>query len=222
MTAVEVTDDRPLLAAVFTKPREAIDRILASQSRHLVLPLAALGGIAFFVGRFLNTGLVFNFVNWGILLILAVSGVIVGVGSLYLTALIFSWIGRFGDGRASPFQLRAAWAWSFLPSILGCLVIALILMTAKAFDPDRLMVRPELLVVVNIITSASRIWGWIVFLVMVSQVHRLAVWQALVTCAIGMGSIFAIAIPVRAMLGYLLNIPPILFNVREYVLEWLP
>ena len=36
MTAIEGINDRPLLAAVFTRPREAIDRILASQSRHLV------------------------------------------------------------------------------------------------------------------------------------------------------------------------------------------
>lgn len=222
MTAVGITGDRPLLAAVFTRPREAIERILASQSRHLVLPLAILGGIVFFVGKFLNTGLVFNFVNWGILLILAVPGVIVGVASLYLMALIFSWIGRFGDGRASPFQLRAAWAWSFLPNIFGCVVIVLMLMMAKAFDPDRLMVRPELLVAMKVIIGASRIWGWIVFLVMVSQVHRLAVWQAFVICALGMGSIVAIAIPVRALLGYVLNIPPILFNVQEYVLEWIP
>ena len=222
MTGVEVTDDRLLLAAVFTRPREAIERILASQSRHLVLPLATLGGIAFYVGKFLNTGLVFNFVNGGILLILAVPGVIVGVGSLYLTALIFSWIGRFGDGCASPFHLRAAWAWSFLPYIFGCLVIVMMLIIAKAFDPNGLMVRPGLLFVMKVITGISRIWGWLVFLAMVSQVHRLTMWQSFVTCAVGMGSIVAIAIPVRAMLGYLLNIPPILFNVREYVLEWLP
>ena len=222
MTAIEGTDDRPLLAAVFTRPREAIDRILASQSRHLVLPLATVGGIAFYVGRFLNTGLVFNFVNWRILLFLAVPGVVVGVGSLYLTALIFSWIGRYADGCGLPFQLRAAWAWSFLPNIFGCLVIVMMLIIAKAFDPNGLMVAPGLLFVMKVIIGVSRIWGLIVFLVMVSQVHRLTMWWAFVTCAVGMGSIVAIAISVRAILGYLLNIPPILFDIREYVLEWLP
>ena len=98
----------------------------------------------------------------------------------------------------------------------------MMLIIAKAFDPNGLMVRPGLLFVMEVITGISRIWGWLVFLAMVSQVHRLTMWQSFVTCAVGMGSIVAIAIPVRAMLGYLLNIPPILFNVREYVLEWLP
>jgi hypothetical protein len=62
----------------------------------------------------------------------------------------------------------------------------------------------------------------VTFLVMVSQVHRLPMWWTFATCAVGLALIIAIAILVREALGYLLNIPPDLFSIREYVRQWLP
>jgi hypothetical protein len=221
MTAIESVGHRPLPVAVFTQPREAIDRILASQSRHLVLPLAAAGGIAFYVGWVLNLGFLL-FENWRLFLTFAVIGAIVSITGLYLTAPIFSWIGRYADGYALPVQLRAAWAWSFLPNIFCFLGIVTILMATKAFYPNDLFVPPGLLLVVKVATAISRIWGWIIFLVMASQVHRLPFWWTFVTCAVGIGLIVAIAILTREILGYLLNIPPILFNIREYLLQLVP
>jgi len=96
------------------------------------------------------------------------------------------------------------------------------LMVAKAFFPNDFIVPPGLLIVMHLVTSVSRIWGMVIFLMMVSRVHRLPTWWAFVTCAVGTALIIAIAILVREVLGYLLNIPPILFNVREYLLQWLP
>ena len=222
MTAIEDTSYQPLVMAVFTKPGEAIDRILASQSRHFVLPLAMLGGIAFNVGVLLNTGLFFVFVNWRAMLFTAVFGAVVGIVGVYLVAPIFCWIGRFIDGHASPFELRAAWAWSFLPSLFGFVVVVTALLIAGILDPDRFMVPAPLLLWMKLITGVSRIWGMIVFVVMVSRVHRFTMWWAIMTYVAGMASVAGIAIFVRSILGYLLNIPPALFNIREYVLHWIP
>jgi hypothetical protein len=222
MTSPEGTNYRPLLIAVFARPREAIERILVSKSRHLVLPLATAGGSTLFVGRFLNTGLVFNLVNWRALLFVAIAGAVVGIASLYLTPLVFCWVGRFIDGCASSSELRSAWAWSTLPSIFGFLVVLMILLISRSFDPGSLIAPVGLLLPMKIITGVSRAWAWVVFLVMISQVHRFTIWWAIITCVAGMASIIVIAILVRTALGYLLNIPPDLFDIREYVLLWLP
>jgi hypothetical protein len=221
MTVIESVGRPPLLVAALIQPREAINRILASQARHLVLPLAAAGGIAFYVGWFLNLGFLL-FEDWRLLLTFAVIGAIVSIAGLYSTAPIFSWIGRYFDGHALPVQLRAAWAWSFLPNIFCFLGVVTILMATKAFYPNVLFVPAELLLVIKVVTAVSRMWGWIIFFVMASQVHCLPLRWTFATCVAGIGLIIAMTILAREVLGYLLNIPPILFSVREYLLQWLP
>jgi hypothetical protein len=206
---------------VFTRPREAIDCIVASQSRHLILPLATIGGISFYVGKFLNTGFVF-FTNWRALLLIAAVGAVIGIVGVCLSGLVYCWIGRLIGGRASPLELRAAWAWSMFPSIFGFLVAVAVLLMSRPFNPDNLMIPSGQLLSIRIVADVSYVWGVVVFLVMVSHLHRLTMWRAIVIYAVGTAVIIAIAFLVRAVLGHLLHISPNLFDIRQYLLTWLP
>jgi signal peptidase I len=202
---------------VWFSPRQTIDRVLGSRLRYLVLPLACLGTISFFLGRFLSSGWVYQFIEWHVLLFEIVTSTVVGIVALYLNSFVFGWLGQSLGGCASPRELRVAWAWSALPGISGFLVVVILLVISRFFDHVSLFVPSGLLISVKTILAIFNNWSLVVFLVMISQVHRLALRWAIVTYALGLASIISFAFLVRVFLGYLFDIPPDLFDIPTYL-----
>jgi hypothetical protein len=217
MTSLQETNLQPPWIAVWLSPRQAIDRVLASQLRLLVPPLASLGYASFFVGKFLSWGYTYQVINWRVLLLWTVLSAVVGIVGVYLSALVFSGLGKHLGGCASQLELRVALAWSGLPSIFGFLAVVMLLTVSRVFDHDDLFVPTGLLILVKAILIVCNTWSLVVLLAMISQVHRFAVWWAVVTYVLGVASIALVAFLVRAVLGYLFSIPPDLFNIPEYL-----
>jgi hypothetical protein len=217
MTSLQETNLQPLWIAVWLSPRRAIDRVLASQLGFLVLPLASLGYASFFVGKFLSWGFTYQVINWRALLSLIVLGAVVGIVGIYLSALVFSRLGKHVGGCASQLELRAALAWSGLPTIFGFLAVVMLLAISRVFDRDDLFVPTGLLILVKAILIVCNTWSLVVVLAMISQVHRFAVWWAVMTYVLGVASIALVAFLVREVLGYLFSIPPDLFNIPAYL-----
>jgi hypothetical protein len=218
MTSLQETHSQSLWIAVWFSPRQAIDRILASRLRlPVVLLLVSLGGASFFVGKSLSLGWTYQVVNWRVLLFWTVAGAILGIVSVYLNALVFSWLGRYVGGCASALELRVAAAWSALPSIFGFLIAVLFLVVSRLFDHVSLVVPSGLLILVRAILAIGNIWSLVVFFVMISQVHQFEVRWAMVTYILGLASIALVAFLVRTFLGYVLDIPPDLFNISSYL-----
>ena len=112
---------------IWLSPRRTIDGVLATRPRHLVWLLASLGAIASFYDQLLSFGLTSQLLDWRILLGFVVASAAFGVASLYLGALVLSWIGKLLGGSASPLELRAVLAWSTAPTILGSTIILVLL-----------------------------------------------------------------------------------------------
>lgn len=217
MASFEETNSQSLWIAVWLNPRQAIERILAAGLTRPVLLLASVGGASFYVGKFLSLGFTYQVVNWRILLLLTVEGAIFGIISVYLNTFVFSWLGRYLGGCASWFELRVTAAWSALPIIFGFLVVVVLLVGSRLVDDVSLIVPSGFLLLVRAILTIGDIWSLVVFLVMISQVHRFSVWWAIVTYILGWASIALVAFLVRAFLGYLLGIPPNLFSIPTYL-----
>jgi hypothetical protein len=136
MTSIPEGDARSPLLSVLFKPREAIERIVATQPRRHVLLLANLGTISAIAAQMVDSGAGDSLLNWRILLPLVVGGSVLGIVFLYVGALLFNWIGRLLGARVSPLELRAVFAWSTTPSILGN-IVAVALLVALPGAPVR-------------------------------------------------------------------------------------
>jgi signal peptidase I len=222
MTLFEETSSQPVWIALWLSPRLTIDRILASRLRRLAVPLASLGCASYLLGKDLGLGLTYQIVNWRILLIWIVVGAILGVISLYMNALFCSWIGRFLYGSASPREMRVVFAWSNVPTITGLLIVVVVLMVSRFFDQHSFFVPSSLLVFVKAVLAISNVWSLGLVAAMISQVHRIGLPSAIVTYVGGWILIVLCACVVRALLGYLFDIPPVLFNIQAYIKYLLP
>ena len=103
--------------SMWTKPRATIQQIVDSNPGRLVLILAAISGFS----RALDRASIGNFGDrweWPeIFLLSAITGLIVGIISLYVGSALIRWTGTRLGGNASWQNIRAAWAWSSVPII---------------------------------------------------------------------------------------------------------
>jgi signal peptidase I len=117
-------------ATIWFRPRQTIERIVATRPTYLVLPLAMLGMVAAFYMQLVGVGLAGLLGNWRLAVGFVVASAVFGLVWLFPLALILSWFGRLLGGDATARQLRAVIAWSTVPMILGALV-ALIMVARK-------------------------------------------------------------------------------------------
>lgn len=104
--------------SLWLAPRQTIARILATNPRHRVLLLASLpAGLN--VGALLIDYKVFD---WRLLLAGVLAGPVLGIATLYVNGLAFSWIGKLFGGRATALQMRAVLAWGAAPLLIGLLL----------------------------------------------------------------------------------------------------
>ena len=127
MTLSEEAGPKSPWMTIWLSPRRTIDGVLATRPRHLVWSLASLGAIASFYDQLLSLGLTSQLLDWRILLGFVVASAAFGVASLYLGALVLSWIGKLLDGSASALELRAVLAWSTVPTIVAPTIILVLL-----------------------------------------------------------------------------------------------
>ena len=125
VAAADLSKPSPWLS-VWRRPRDTVERIVATNPKHHVLLLAALAGISLMLMLPLLNDDGFSFttelLDWRLLTIgaiVAIGGAILGIVNLYVSAVLLSWSGRMLGGRASPAVMRAVLAWGYLPLILG-------------------------------------------------------------------------------------------------------
>ena len=181
MTLIPEGDLQSPLFSVLLKPRQTIERIVATQPRHRVLLLASLGTVSGLAGQIVGAGAADSLFNWRVLLALVVVGPVLGIVSLYAGALLFNWIGRLLGERASTLELRAVLAWSTTPSIFGITVVVAVLVALHGVAGSNgfsLLLRATV--------AICGLWSFIVLLLMLSRIQRFGVWRAIVTYVLGL------------------------------------
>jgi signal peptidase I len=193
----------PPLISVWLAPRQTIERIVAEWPRHLVLPLAVLGGVAAAAGALINSGVGGVLLDWRVWLACVPIGAVIGIANLYINAVIVAWLARRMGGQASTVAVRAVFAWGVLPIILGQLVILAIVAGLLASAAS-----PSLTAWLQIVNGIFGLWSVVITLLMLSRVERFGFWRTMASywcSALLLGVLLALFI--RTILFQPFNMP---------------
>ena len=171
-TEVEVKPLNPWLS-IWIQPRETIRWIVDTDPKRQVILLAVVGGIAgslypSVIGS--QTEFIFSLIG----------GSISGLLYLYIGGALLRWIGSWFGGQATTEEVRAAIAWSLVPTIWSLLlwIPGLIILV---FVPSLYLLFALGFVYAQIIIG---IWAFVVLLKCLGEVHRFSAWKALGTVMI--------------------------------------
>ena len=172
---------------IWTEPRATIRRIVDADPTRNVIALAAVGpAIQALVGQWAKA--LSNNANLSVLwpLWVAVSVAFqaaIGVVFLFIFAAIFRWSGGLLGGVASRVEVRAAMAWSQVPAITAEIVLLLAVLTGVPVPiPTTSGTFPHVdpaFYKVMVVEGVLAIWGFIVSLKCIGEVHRFSAWRAL-------------------------------------------
>jgi hypothetical protein len=171
---------------IWTEPRATIRRIVDTDPTRYVIVLAALGpalnGLAGQWSKALN-----NNANLSVLWPLWVAGSVViqgalGVLFLYIFGAVFKWSGGLLGGVASRVQVRAALGWSQVPGIVAEVVLLIAVLSGIPMPQPTPGTLPHIdpaFYKVLFVEGVFGIWGFIISLKCMGEVHRFSAWRAL-------------------------------------------
>jgi Yip1 domain len=191
--------------SIWRRPRATIQWIVDTNPRRLVVWLAALSGF----GEALDRASVKNLgdvMSVSVIIVAAaIIGAITGVVGLYVGSVLLRWTGRWIGGESSTRNIRAAMAWSAVPTIWAMLLwIPKLLLSGpelfSSFTP-RLDTSLSLLLTYLLFTAlelTAAVWTLIVFLKCLGQVQGFSAWKALGNAAL---ATLVVAVPVVLIVG---------------------
>jgi signal peptidase I len=199
MTSMEETGSRSPFWTLWLSPGSTIERIVATRPRHLVLLLAILatiGGLFDQMASFAGAGPFAGLRFW---LGLVVVGAVIGIVSLYVSALILNGIASLLGGRASTLTVRAALAWSGVPTILAFVIVLLIGALAGDSTPAR--------GAIGLLVFVFGLWSAIIFIRMLARVAHFSGWRAVATYVLNLVVVLVLVILFRSFLFQPFNVP---------------
>src|SRR5258707_13465218 len=98
MTSADGASKRSPWLSIWFKPGDTIEGLLATKPKRNLLLLATLGVAYMIVSTMVDEGLTTALVDWRFLVGTAFIAAIMGIVSLYLSALFLSWSGRIFGG----------------------------------------------------------------------------------------------------------------------------
>lgn len=185
--------------SIWVRPRETIRAITATNPNYRFYLLAAIYG--FPTGLQLAQSFsVASMVSLPMILIAAlILSVFIGwVGITVLSGLLF-WTGKWIGGKSSYQNLRAAVAWSNVPNLVDIAIWIVLLSTfgqqlfAQEFAHTP-FTGSELTIVTTLffVQIVAAVWGFILFLKMVSEVQGFSSWRALLNIIIPFVLLFGV------------------------------
>lgn len=179
-------------ATIWTRPRATIRRIVETDVRYQVTFLAILsGGLLWLERRWSNPSTAAAFPM--LVVIAVIVGAIVGIIELYVNGALLKWAGAALGGVGSYAEVRAALAWSRVPVIVAVSigVLAILLGTDGPMLGGESSGSGASLALLH---GVLVLWGFVVMLKCVGEVHRFSAWRAL-------GSILLIVIAAVVILA---------------------
>jgi hypothetical protein len=177
--------------SIWIEPRATIRRIVDSDPTRHVLALAAIGpALNSLISQWSGVigGTAHPSVLWPLWVAFNVAiQAALGIVFLYIFGALFKWSGSLLGGTASSVEVRAALAWSQVPAIVGEIILMLALFAGvpmpKIF-PGRLPLIDPAFYKVMVVEGVIGIWGFIISLKCVGEVHRFSAWRAFIAILI--------------------------------------
>ncbi len=180
-------------ATIWTRPRATIRRIVETDVRYQVTFLAILSGALIWLERrWSNPSTAAAFPM--LVVIAVIVGAILGIVELYINGALLKWAGAALGGVGSYAEVRAALAWSRVPVIVAFSIGILAILLGT--DGPMLGGDGEFSnsgASVTLLHGALVLWGFVVMLKCIGEVHRFSVWRAL-------GSILLIVLAIASVL----------------------
>lgn len=194
--------------SMWTKPRETIQQIVASDPERLVLLLAAVVGVSNFLDRAATQEMGERIELPLILTAALIAGPIFGLISLYVGSLLLRWTGGWLGGTADYRNIRAAMAWANVPVIwaLPLVIPQLALFGSEVFMSEKPNIGASgsltaAYIGFRLIDIVIALWTLVLFLQCLGQVQGFSAWKALGNMLL---SALMVAIPV-ALITYMLG-----------------
>jgi|HubBroStandDraft_4_1064222.scaffolds.fasta_scaffold533159_1 hypothetical protein len=170
---------------IWTEPRATIRRIVETNPTSNVIALAAIGpavgALANQWSKALDDTAKLSAL-WPIEVAFSVAfASVLGVVSLFISGVILRWSGGLLGGVASRVEVRAALAWGQVPAIAAEIILLLAVLQGIAIPhptaATMLQIDPSFYKV-GIVEGVLTIWGSIVVLYCIAEVHRFSAWRA--------------------------------------------
>ena len=183
--ANDVPDSMTPFLSIWTQPRATIRRIVDSDPTRNVLALAAIGpAMSSLVSQWsaAMNGSANQSVLWPLFVAFNVA-IQAGLGILflYISSVVFKWSGSLLGGVASRVEVRAALAWSQVPTIAIEIVLLLALFAGVPIPkmlPGQLPQIDPAFYKVMVVVGVLGIWGLFINLKCLGEVHRFSAWRA--------------------------------------------
>jgi hypothetical protein len=154
---------------VWLHPRNTIKAILKYNPAYMVLPLAALAGIANSAIEFeLMDGIIGGSSFIGSSIVAALLGIV----SLYISGFLLSLTGSWLKGKANALKLRAAVAWSGVPIVASILL----------FIPQFFALNSGAIgtwATSSLVSLALGIWSLVLYIGMIAEVQKFSIWKSI-------------------------------------------
>jgi len=191
--------------AMWLKPRLAIDRVIATKPRLVVLALAALAMSSQAVAQLILATSMNALRDWRLIVAGASLGAVAGIVNLYVSALVVGWTARLFRGRAPGSSVRAAMAWGGGPISIG---LPIVLVAIFMIWLTGTVSESELVIVLDVLTIVLVIWALVVTVAMFACIEGFSLPRAIsclvVACLFGA---VVLALIVRTFLFQSFNIP---------------
>jgi len=202
MSAVSAQGLGPFLR-IFFQPRATIRAIVDVDPRRHVVPIALVAGGLSAIPGALIAGASGPLQQAGpfVAAFATVFGAVFGVIGLYIGGWLLTFTGWQLGGTATPRLVRAAVAWSNVPSIVGSAIAVVALVTGvaaiPAYDPESPFRVGGTLSGLNPVFLGFAIWSFVISLVCLSEVNGFSVVRAIlayVLIAVEVGILVAILV----------------------------
>jgi len=170
---------------IWTEPRATIRRIVETNPTRNVIALAAIGpavsALANQWSKALDESANLSAL-WPIEVAFAVAfAAVLGVVSLFISGAILRWSGGLLGGVASRVEVRAALAWTQVPAIAAEVILLIAVLEGIAIPnataAATLQIDPAFYKV-GVVEGVLAIWGSIVGVYCIAEVHRFSAWRA--------------------------------------------
>jgi hypothetical protein len=181
-------------------------QVLNSEPGRFVLILAVLNGIASALNNAVTNNMGDQFELLFILGFSLSGGVVGGLLSLYLFGFLLHWTGRWLGGAGSAAELRAAFAWSALPTIasLPLWFLAMAVLGNDLFTSTTSGINvPQALFLLGfmLLLFVAFVWNLVLAVLLVAETHRISVWRSMGTWLLSMAVLVGVALLIAATIG---------------------
>ncbi|MGM7703503.1 YIP1 family protein [Pseudalkalibacillus sp. Hm43] len=170
---------------IWTSPRKTIRRILDTGSTKYIYLLAVIAGITSTLNRAAGTGMGDDTPLLPILFLAIILGPIGGIISIHLGAILIHWTGKWIGGAGSKREIRIAYAWAYVPTILSLIIwiIELFIFGREMFTSELGVIGSNpgmttLFFIIGAIDIVIMVWGIIILIKSIAEAQQFSSWKA--------------------------------------------